>query len=115
MLHGLLAAGGLKLLRYASFTVGLPSGAWLGLMLMLLAAAALGGLVLNLHYNWNRIALPVWLVLLHAGAAVAGLAVLAIAVWREKSPRRQEAASAVKIKVNVPSLLAADVDDLSSA
>ncbi len=80
MIHGLLAAGGLTLLLYAAITAGLPGGGWLGLIL--LAAAALGGLVLNLHYHWNRVALPIWLVLVHAAAAVAGLVVLAIAVWR---------------------------------
>jgi hypothetical protein len=80
MLHGLLAGGGLTLLLYAGFAAGMPSGAWWGLAL--LAAAALGGLVLNLGYHWKNLALPIWLVLVHAAVAVLGLVVLAIAVWK---------------------------------
>ena len=57
----------------------LPGGAWAGLVL--LGVAALGGLVLNLRYHWNRIELPVWLILVHAAVAVVGLVVVAIAVW----------------------------------
>lgn len=79
MLHGLLAASGLTLVLYAAFTGGLPGGGWLGLVLLL--AAVLGGLVLNLRYHWERQALPVWLVLVHAAAAAIGLVVLALAVW----------------------------------
>lgn len=80
MLHGLLAGGSLTLLLYAGFAAGMPGGAWLGLVL--LVAAALGGLVLNLHYHWNRVPLPIWLVLVHAAVAVAGFLVLALAAWR---------------------------------
>jgi hypothetical protein len=80
MLHGLLAGGGLTLLLYAAFAAGLPGGAWLGLVL--LAGAALGGLVLNLGYHWKGQPLPMWLVLVHGAIAVAGLVVLAIAVWK---------------------------------
>ena len=80
MLHGLLAAGGLTLLLYAAFAAGLPGSAWTGLVL--LAVAALGGLVLNLGYHWKNVALPIWLVLVHAAIAVVGLVVLAIAIWK---------------------------------
>lgn len=79
MLHGLLAASGLTLLLYAAFTAGLPDGGWVGLVLLL--AAVLGGLVLNLRYHWERLELPIWLVLAHAAVAAAGLVVLAISVW----------------------------------
>lgn len=79
MLHGLLAASGLTLVLYVAFTAGLPGGGWAGLVLLL--AAVLGGLVLNLQYHWQRVALPIWLVLAHAAVAAAGLVVLAIAVW----------------------------------
>lgn len=79
MLHGLLAASGLTLLLYVAFTAGLPGSGWVGLLLLL--AAVLGGLVLNLRYHWERIALPVWLVLVHAAVAAVGLVVVAIAVW----------------------------------
>jgi len=80
MMHGLLAGSGLTLLLYAGFTAGMPQGAWAGLGVLVLAA--LGGLVLNLGYHWKQLALPVWLVLVHAAAAVIGLVLLAIAVWK---------------------------------
>ncbi|WP_458542434.1 hypothetical protein [Ramlibacter sp.] len=79
MLHGLLAGSGLTLLLYAAFTAGLPGSAWTGLLL--LVVAALGGLVLNLGYHWKNLALPVWLVLVHAAVAALGFVVLAVAVW----------------------------------
>jgi hypothetical protein len=79
MLHGLLAASGLTLVLYVAFTAGLPGGGWIGLVLLL--AAVLGGLVLNLRYHWERVALPIWLVLVHAAVAAVGLVMLAIAVW----------------------------------
>jgi hypothetical protein len=79
MLHGLLAASGLTLVLYGGFTAGMPSGAWAGVALLL--AAVLGGLVLNLRYHWERTALPVWLVLVHAAVAALGLVMLAIAGW----------------------------------
>jgi hypothetical protein len=79
MLHGLLAASGLTLLLYAAVTSGLPGAAWIGVLL--LVVAALGGLVLNLQYHWRRLELPIWLVLVHAAVAAAGFVVLAISVW----------------------------------
>ena len=79
MLHGLLAASGLTLMLYAAFTRGLPDIAWTGLLLLLVAV--LGGLVLNLRYHWERRELPVWLVLVHAGVAAAGLVVFALSAW----------------------------------
>ena len=79
MVHGLLAASGLTLTLYPAFTSGLPGNGWLGLILLL--AAVLGGLVLNLRYHWERKELPVWLILVHATAAAVGLVVLALSVW----------------------------------
>lgn len=79
MLHGLLAASGLTLLLYAAVVAGLPGGGWVGLVLLL--AAALGGLALNLGFHWRRLELPIWLVLVHATTAAVGLVVLAISVW----------------------------------
>ena len=79
MLHGLLAGSGLTLGLYPALTVGVSGGAWLGLAL--LVGAALGGLVLNLGYHWKNIALPMWLVLVHAAVAAVGLVLFAIAVW----------------------------------
>jgi hypothetical protein len=79
MLHGLLAAAGLTLILYVAVVQGLPGGGWLGLALLL--AAVLGGLVLNLGYHWKNLELPVWLVLVHAVAAAAGLGLLGLSVW----------------------------------
>lgn len=79
MLHGLLAASGLTLVLYGGLTAGMPAGAWAGIALLL--GAALGGMVLNLRYHVERVALPIWLVLVHAAAAAVGLAVLVIAGW----------------------------------
>jgi hypothetical protein len=80
MLHGLLAGSGVTLVIYAAVAGGVSGGAWVGLVL--LALAALGGLVLNLGYHWKDKALPIWLVLVHAAIAVIGLVVLAIAAWK---------------------------------
>jgi hypothetical protein len=73
MVHGLLAASGLTLVLYVAFTAGLPGSGWIGLVLLL--AAVLGGLVLNLRYHWERLEL--------AAAAAIGLVVLALAVWNK--------------------------------
>jgi hypothetical protein len=80
MLHGLLAASGLTLVLYTAFTAGMPRAAWIGLAFM--AGAALGGLALNLGYHTKRVALPIWLVLVHAAVAAVGLVVFAIAAWQ---------------------------------
>jgi len=79
MAHGLLAAAGLTLLLYVACTQGLPEVGWYGLGALLVAA--LGGLVLNLRYHWKNVALPIWLVLVHAALAVTGLVVLAVTAW----------------------------------
>src|SRR6185437_8842679 len=79
MLHGVLAAAAITLLLYAAATVGLPSLALIALVLFLIAAA--GGAVLNLGYHWKMIALPKWLIVVHAGIAVIGFAFLVVATW----------------------------------
>lgn len=79
MVHGLLAASGLTLILYAGFTSGLPGGGWAGLVLLLVAV--LGGLFLNLRYHWNRLELPIGIILVHAAVAAIGLVVLALSVW----------------------------------
>jgi hypothetical protein len=79
MVHGLLAASGLTLILYAGLTSGMPGGGWGGLALLLLAVV--GGLVLNLRYHWQKLELPMGLMLGHAGLAVLGFVVLAISVW----------------------------------
>lgn len=79
MLHGLLAAAGLTLILYPAIVHGLPEAGWIALLLLL--AAALGGLALNLGYHWKNQPLPIWLVLLHAAAAALGLVLLAVTTW----------------------------------
>ena len=79
MLHGSVAAAALTLLIYAAATVGLPALALGALILFLIAGA--GGAVLNLRYHWKMLALPKWLIVVHAGVAVLGFALLVIAAW----------------------------------
>jgi hypothetical protein len=79
MLHGLLAGAALTLLIYAACTVGLPSLA--NGALLLLIVASIGGLVLNLNYQWKQVALPKWLVVVHAAVAVVGFLLLVMATW----------------------------------
>jgi hypothetical protein len=79
MMHGLLASAGLTLVLYVAVVQGLPGNGFIGLVALL--AAVLGGLVLNLGYHWKNLPLPVWLVLVHAVVAAAGLALLGLAVW----------------------------------
>lgn len=79
MVHGLLAASGLTLILYTGFTAGMPTGAWGGLGVLVLAV--LGGLVLNLRFHWERRELPIGLMLGHAGLAVIGFLVLALSAW----------------------------------
>ena len=83
MLHGFLAAAAVTLLLYAAATVGLPSMALTALVLFLVAAA--GGVILNLHYHWKNIALPKWLVVVHAVVAVLGFVLLLAATWATRS------------------------------
>ena len=77
--HGLLAAGGLALLVYAALATSLKTPV-LAAVLLLLAAAA-GGSALNLLYHWQQRPLPKGLMLAHIALAVAGLAMLLIAVY----------------------------------
>ena len=79
MLHGLLAGAGVTLLAYAAFTATIPATATIALLLFVLAA--LGGLVLNLNYEWNRRLLPAPLLVVHALVAVAGFVLLLFAAW----------------------------------
>jgi hypothetical protein len=79
MAHGFIAGAALTLLIYDYFTTGLPPLAQLGLLLFLIAAA--GGIVMNLGYHWNRLALPKWLVVVHALIAVIGFVLLLVAAW----------------------------------
>ena len=79
MLHGFLSAAAVTLLLYVQFTGGLPTLALTATVLFLIAA--LGGVVMNLNYHWNRLPLPKWLVVVHALIAVTGLILLLSAIW----------------------------------
>lgn len=79
MLHGFLSAAAVTLLAYAYFTVGLPLLAGWALLLFLIAAA--GGAFLNLNYHWKMLPLPVGIIVVHAGVAVAGFVLLLAATW----------------------------------
>lgn len=78
MLHGLLAGAALTLLLYAYFTAGLPALASWALLLFLVAAA--GGVFLNLGYHTKAMPMPRGIVVVHAIVAVAGYALLLMAV-----------------------------------
>ena len=78
MLHGLLAASGLVLLINAALTVGIPQLARVSVGLLVLAA--LGGAYINLQFHSKNLPLPIPLILLHAGLAVAGFGCLLVAV-----------------------------------
>jgi hypothetical protein len=80
MVHGLLAGAAVTLLIFAAATVGLP-GLALG-ALVLFVIAALGGVYLNLNYQWKQVLLPKGLVLGHAAVAVIGFVMLVIAALR---------------------------------
>jgi len=79
MLHGLMAASGLTLLAYATFAATVPALAMYALCLFVVAA--LGGLLLNLGYQWRNLPLPVGLMVLHALVAVAGFVLLLLVVF----------------------------------
>jgi hypothetical protein len=78
--HGLLAGSGLTLLLYAGFTAGIPSLAWIGVLL--LALAALGGIYLNLGFHTKLLPLPKNIIVVHALLAVAGFVLIAMAAFR---------------------------------
>jgi len=80
MLHGLMAASGLTLLAYANFAATVPAFALYALCLFVVAA--LGGLLLNLGYQWRNLPLPVGIMVLHALIAVSGFVLLLLVVCR---------------------------------
>ena len=77
LLHGAAAAAGLVALLVAVAPGGAPSSATAALVIFLIAA--LGGFYLFSHHL-RKIALPTWLVVVHALVAVAGLIVLLMVV-----------------------------------
>ena len=79
MAHGFLAASGLTLLTYAALTERVYSAAITGLVL--LAAASIGGVAMNLGYHLAGKVLPAWLLFLHIALAVAGTLLVAWSAW----------------------------------
>lgn len=79
MAHGFLAASGLTLLAYAGFTDQVAGGAMVGLVL--LAAAAVGGVVMNLGYHLADKLLPAWLLHLHIVLAAVGTLLVFWNAW----------------------------------
>ena len=81
MLHGFLAAAAITLLAYAVIAMDVPQYATLSLILFLVGAA--GGIVLNLGYHMRDIAVPKWLVGVHATIASVALVLLYIAAFTQ--------------------------------
>ena len=79
MLHGLLAAAGLTLVAFATFSADVPSLAKVALVLLVVAAA--GGAFLNLGYQWKQRLLPGAIVVVHASLAVIGFVCLLLAAF----------------------------------
>jgi glucose uptake protein GlcU len=80
MLHGLLAAAGATLLLYAAVTVGIPVLAEVGLVFLVIAAV--GGVVLNLKYQWERVLIPRGFMIGHAVLAVIGFVLVFLVAWK---------------------------------
>jgi len=77
LVHGAAAAAGLIALLVAVSRGGAPSSATTALVLFVIAAA--GGFYLFSHHL-RKVALPTWLVVVHALVAVAGFLLLATVV-----------------------------------
>lgn len=78
MLHGFIAAAGVTLLAYVSIFADVPDMAHLGLLAFVLAAA--GGVWLNLGRHQKNQLIPSSIMIGHALVAVAGLALLFLAL-----------------------------------
>lgn len=77
--HGIVAASGLILLGYAAATDGIPQLAQIALGVLVLAA--IGGATIFLGFHMKERALPIPFVLGHGLIAIAGLALLLLAVF----------------------------------
>ena len=78
MLHGFIAAAGLTLLAYAAIFAHAPGTVDIGLLAFVLAAA--GGVWLNLARHQKGRLIPNSIMLVHAVVALAGFALLLLAV-----------------------------------
>ena len=79
MAHGLLAGSGLTLLIYAAVAEGIPGGALIGLVLLIVAAG--GGVVMNLAFHLAGVLLPLWLMYVHIALAAVGTGLVAWSAW----------------------------------
>lgn len=79
MVHGFLVAAAFALLAYASLVFGVPPMANIAIVLFVLAA--LGGVVMNLGYQWKQRLIPSMFVIGHAVLAVAGFGCLVMATY----------------------------------
>lgn len=78
MLHGFLAAAGVTLLAYVTIFARVPDKAHYALLLLLLAAA--GGAWMNLGRHQRNLLIPQSIMVGHALLAVAGIALLLLAL-----------------------------------
>lgn len=78
MLHGFIAAAGVTLLAYVTIFGQVPDMAQLALMAFVLAA--LGGVWLNLGHHQKSKLIPNSIMVIHAVVAVAGFALLLLAL-----------------------------------
>ena len=79
MAHGFLAASGLTLLAYAGLTDRVHGAAMTGLVI--LGAAAIGGVAMNLGYHLAGKVLPAWLLSLHIALALVGTLLVTWSAW----------------------------------
>jgi len=78
MLHGFIAAAGVTLLAYVTIFSHVPNLAQMGLLALLLAAA--GGVWMNLGRHQRNMLIPQSIMVGHALIAIAGVALLLLAL-----------------------------------
>lgn len=81
MAHGFLAASGITLLAYVGLTERIQGEALLGLVLVL--AASIGGIIMNLGHHLAGKVLPAWLLTLHIALSVIGTGLVAWSAWAD--------------------------------
>lgn len=84
MAHGFLAAAAFGLLAYAAFQRNVPASALTGIAVLAIAAA--GGIVMNLHYHLADKLIPQWLLHLHILLGVVGTTLVAWGAWGAPYP-----------------------------
>lgn len=91
MAHGFLAAAAFTLLVYASFQADVPGSAVTGIVILLVAAV--GGIVMNLHYHLAGKLIPQWLLHVHILLGIVGTTLVAWGAWGSPSLPAQVTAS----------------------